>query len=112
MTIKRVTSAATTNSTLVAAGKRRLDRIALTNVAVAAKFIKFYDKATAPTVGTDVPIATFGIPASGNLHLTGLRVYTILGLGFAITGAAPDADTTATAVGDINGIIDTNSATA
>lgn len=105
-------SAATTNSTLVAAGKQRLDRITLTNNAVTAKFFKVYDKDTAPTVGTDVPIATFGIAAGGTLNMSNLNLLVLLGLGFAITGAVPDADATAVVLNDVTGIIQHNSAAA
>lgn len=112
MTIRRILSAATTNATLVAAGNQRLDRVALTNVALTARFLKVYDKATPPTVGTDVPVATWAIPAGGSLNLSNLQMYFSLGLGFALTGLVPDADVTALALNDVVGILQHNSAAA
>lgn len=106
MSLRKVASAATTNSTLVFAGKRNLDRISLYNSTAAVKWFKVYDKATAPVVGTDVPIATLAIPANGALNLSNLKLQVALGLGFGITGAVADNDTTATAINDVVGIID------
>jgi hypothetical protein len=63
-------------------------------------FLKVYDKATAPTVGTDVPVYTFLIPGntrgSGtNIPLPEGGIEFKKGLGIAITGNIADSDTTA-----------------
>lgn len=64
-------------------------------------YLKFYNKASAPTVGTDVPILTVPVAAgalwSAEYGRFGKRFAT--GLAIAITGAAVATDTTAVAVG-------------
>jgi len=103
--LHRTMSAASTNSTLVKAGTSKLVGGILTNTSTSAKFFKIYAKATAPTVGTDVPVFTIPIPANGNISLGtvfdqyGLSV--LLGLGYGITGAYADTDATAVAAGDV-----------
>lgn len=61
-------------------------------------FLKVYDKATAPTTGTDVPIATIEIPAN-QTYKQDINGYSQLdstnGIGIAITAGAGDADNTA-----------------
>jgi hypothetical protein len=74
----------------------------LFNAAVAVRYVKFYDKASAPTVGTDTPLFTLGLPAgaAANVELTnGIAFASGIGIG-ATTGAA-DADTGAPAANDL-----------
>lgn len=101
--ISKTNSAATTNSTLVRAGAAQVFHIVATNVSASTRYLKIYDKATAPTVGTDVPILTFPIAASSFISIpsTLSGIYFSLGLGFALTGAAADTDTTAIAANDV-----------
>ena len=98
-------AAATTNSTLVLTGARRLVGGAVHNVSAAVKYFKLYNKATAPTVGTDTPILTIAIPAGQTIYIGDcIGIYALpfsLGLGYGITGAAADADTTALTAGDV-----------
>lgn len=95
-------AAATTNATSVKATAGNVHGISITNYSAAPKFVKLYDKATAPTVGTDTPTDTFEIAANSSRFLEfgtlGLRFAT--GIALAITGAQPIADATALAVGD------------
>ena len=66
----------------------------LFNASAGVRFVKFYDQAAAPTVGTDTPLFTLGLPAgaAANVELTnGLAFANGIGLG-ATTGVA-DADT-------------------
>jgi hypothetical protein len=70
------------------------------NAKAAAVYLKLYDKATAPTVGTDTPRKTIHIPASSSFNFE-LNDYFSKGIGYALTGAAADADTTALLAGDI-----------
>ena len=99
----RLLSAATTNATLVKAGATAVGFIHVTNTAASARFLKIYDKVTAPTVGTDTPAHTFAIPAGycGSLGIphSGLRLNA--GFGLAITGAIADTDTTAIAANEV-----------
>jgi hypothetical protein len=103
-TNSRVFSAATTNATSVKASAGTIHSFVLSNTTAAAKFFKVYAKASAPTVGTDTPIATWGIPANGTIvYMTEVGMAVPTGIAYAITGAVADADTTATAAGDVTG---------
>lgn len=97
---------ASTNGTLVKNSACNLNDIVVSNAAASARFLKIYNKATAPTVGTDVPIRTVRIPADTTLSLNfgtfGIRLST--GLAFAVTAGM--ADTDATAVGANEVIVD------
>lgn len=105
-TRSRVKAAASTNSTNLKGSAGVVLGYALYNNTASAKFFKFYDKATAPTVGTDTPAFTIIIPASGGANVsfeTGVPFST--GIGYGITGAVTDADTTATAADDVHGFV-------
>lgn len=104
-TAKLTTCAATTNATLVANGPCDLYGIIVTNTAAAVKFLKIYNKASAPTVGTDVPVLTIALPATAlqNIQFES-GFYLNIGLSYAITGADGDSDTTAVTAGDIKGL--------
>lgn len=95
-------SAATTNATVVKASEGVLLSLAASNVNAAARFLKLYNKASAPTVGTDRPVLTVPIPATGvvSVELGTLGMRFSLGIAFAITTAAADADATATAANE------------
>lgn len=103
-----INSAATTNGALVITGTSGLQALYATNTGATVAFIKLYNKATAPTVGTDapemvipVPAAVSGVPGVANpfIGFSGFRF--ALGLGIAITGAVADNDTTAVAAGQV-----------
>lgn len=102
-----IKSAATTNATSVKASAGNLFSMYLINNSAAVKYFKFYNKASAPTVGTDTPVAVIGIPASGNNFVMDGNTWVwprfSTGIAFAITGAVTDADTTAVAVNDVSG---------
>lgn len=102
-------SAATTNGNLIITGTSGLQTIYGTNTGAGAAYVKLYNKATAPTVGTDVPEMILPIPAAAggvpgvmpaiDCGFIGHRFP--LGLGIAITGGAADTDTTAVAAGQV-----------
>lgn len=102
-----VVAAATTNSTLVKAGRGRVTGLVLTNAhASAIRYVKLYNKVTAPTVGTDTPVMTVAIPAASAINVElGRGIEFSAGIGFGITGAAAVADTTAVVAGDVVGTI-------
>lgn len=103
-TALKIISAASTNAAVVKASAGRLYGIFLYNTTAAWKFVKLYNKATAPVVGTDVPVLIIGVPPNGATELTHpVPVAFGTGIGIGITGASPDADVTATAVGDVVG---------
>lgn len=99
-----LSAAATTNGALVSATARNVFKLMGRVVRASSVFIKVYDKANAPTVGTDVPIATFECVASStfNLDLSGLAL--VNGLGIAMTSAAADADVGALLAGDVTAL--------
>lgn len=101
----RVASAATTNATSVKAAPGHVYGIYLGNVdADEIRYLKLYDKASAPTVGTDVPIATIAIPISGQAHLSfPVGIPFSLGIAYAIVDGIADSDTTAVAANDVHG---------
>lgn len=98
-----VNSAATTNATLVKALAGTLFNISASNSGAATAFLKLYNKATAPVVGTDVPVLVLPIPAASaidhDLGMLGQRF--LLGIGLAITNLMPDTDTTAVAASQV-----------
>lgn len=100
----RIMSAATTNATSVKASAGRVYGFKFTNTSAALKYVKLYNKASAPTVGTDVPVETIAVPAGAFIeHVNPFGVSYATGIALAITGAAADADTTAVAANDIIG---------
>jgi hypothetical protein len=101
-------SAATTNGALILTGTSNVSSFYATNEGATVAYINLYNKATAPTVGTDVPemilpvpAAVSGVPgvANPNIGFHGFRF--ALGLGIAITGAAVYTDTTVVAAGQV-----------
>ncbi len=93
---------ATTNSNLIAAGARRVYSLDVFNASMATLYVRLYDKATAPTVGTDVAKRVYAIPTLTNIHLVWAGEgdpYT-LGLGLAVTAGAAYNDATAVAAHD------------
>lgn len=99
----KLVSAATTNANVVKAGQGTVYGIQAYNVNASARYLKFYDKATAPTVGTDTPVKTILIP--GNIAGAGNNVvcnFTLqAGIAIAITSGMADADTGAVGAADV-----------
>ncbi len=96
-------SAATTNATSVKASAGTLLMVAATNNSATVAFLKFYNKASAPTVGTDTPVLTIMLPANGGvaLPIPAAGVAFAAGIAYAITGLATTADTTAVALNQV-----------
>ena len=99
-------AAASTNAANVKGSAGRVYSVDCLNASAAARFLKLYNKATAPTVGTDAPFATFAIPAGQRLSINwgDIGLYLSAGIGYALTTGAPDADTGALTAGDIVGL--------
>ena len=103
-----VNSAATTNGALILTGTSNVSSFYATNEGASVAYVKLYNKATAPTVGTDVPEMIIPIPAAAssvpgvanpNIGFHGFRF--ALGLGIAITRNAVFSDTTAVGAGEV-----------
>ena len=99
----KLISAATTNATSVKASAGQVGYAMVTNTNAAARFLKLYNKASAPTVGTDTPVHTFLIPGntSGFTINFGLGVEFTTGIAFALTTGVADSDTAAVAANEI-----------
>ena len=101
-------SLASTNGALILTGTSGLHAFYATNTGATVAFVKLYNKATAPTVGTDVPAmiipvpaAVGGVPGVATLPIGHNGFRFALGLGIAITGGVADNDTTAIGVGQV-----------
>lgn len=95
-------SAATTNATSVKATPGQVYSYDIYNGNAAVRFVKLYNKASAPTVGTDTPLRTIGIPPAGRASETfphGLSFP--LGIALATTTIVTDADATAVTLSDL-----------
>lgn len=102
----KLISAATTNATSVKASAGQLYALQVINLNAATRYLKLYNKATAPTVGTDVPVQTLPIPPNsttgGGFVLpvpVGMEFTT--GIAFALTTGVADADVGAVAANEI-----------
>jgi hypothetical protein len=101
-------SLATTNGALILTGTSGLHAFYASNIGATTAYVKLYNKATAPTVGTDVPAMVIPVPsnATNGLGTATLPIGTngfrfALGLGIAITGGVADSDTTAVTAGQV-----------
>jgi hypothetical protein len=96
-------SAASTNLTSIKASAGTIYGLAVSNVNAAARYLKLYNKASAPVVATDIPVLVIPIPATGfvapSIGALGHRFST--GIAIAITAAVADTDATAVALGDV-----------
>lgn len=97
-----LSAAASTNGTLVKNASGDLFNIDGYNNNAAARFLKLYNKASAPTVGTDTPIRTMRLPPTSQYSFSfNPPLYFGTGIGFGCTTAAADADTGALTAGDL-----------
>jgi len=102
LSISRTLSAASTNATSVKASAGQVFGYYLFNANAATRYLKLYNKASSPTVGTDTPVATIPIPAgaAANVEFTqGVAFAT--GIALALTTGIADADTGAVAANEV-----------
>lgn len=97
-------SLASNNSTLVSgAGQNILKWIIAYNNTATIYYFKFYNKATAPTCGTDTPVITIPLPpnttSTGVLGLSFDDTRFTAGIGFCIVAGQADNDNTNAATG-------------
>lgn len=105
----KLISAATTNATSVKASAGTLFFCSATNNGAAPAYVKWYNKASAPTVGTDTPILVFELPANStpangagsNLALPSNGLGFTVGIAFAITSGIADSDATPVALNQV-----------
>lgn len=103
----KLVSAATTNAQSVKAAAGTLYGIQGYNKNTGTPaYLKIYDKASAPIVGTDIPVKVILLPAStggggSNVPLGPQGVALVNGIAIAITAGIVDADTTAVGASDV-----------
>lgn len=101
----KIFSAASLNPNVVLGRAAILGSGVIVNTTTTTYYLKFYDKATAPTCGTDIPKWTVPIPASTapaqgvvSLPLNQGLIFAS-GIGICLTGGLADADVTNAATG-------------
>lgn len=98
-----INSAATVNANLLKTGAVTLLNIVASNANAATRYLKLYNKATAPVVGTDIPVLTIAIAPSSTVSIQfgSLGHKFALGLGIGITGLPVDTDATVIGANDV-----------
>jgi hypothetical protein len=103
-----VISFASTNATLAKNAPGNLYGLTLANTnATTWRWLKLFDKATAPVPGADTPVAVIGLPPAGTVSRdfpVGLTF--AQGLGFAITANPALLDNTAIAANEVVGTME------
>lgn len=99
-------SAASTNATSVKGSAATLYGVQVYNTNAAARYLKLYNKASAPTVGTDTPVKVITIPgattgAGSNITIPACGIAFGTGLAFALTTGVANSDTGAVAANEI-----------
>lgn len=101
LTLSHTVLAASTNATSTKASAGQVYSFCLNNNAAYPIFLKLYNKATAPTVGTDTPVSVLeaqaGVPICKQTE-EGFAFAT--GIAWAATKGITDADTTAVLISD------------
>ncbi len=91
----KVISAVGVNATLVQAGVTNINFILIVSTAATPRFVKFYDKATAPIVGTDIPTHTFPLAVGASPIAAPPKGFNFTnGFGYAILLGVEDNSTT------------------
>lgn len=101
----KLISLATTNANNIKASGGNLYSIIAIGLTSTVRYLKLYNKATAPTVGTDVPLMTIPVPANtqgaGVAIPFSMGVNFPLGIGVAITSGSADNDIGTVGAGDV-----------
>lgn len=105
LSISRAISAASTNATSAKASAGQVYGWFCSNVNASAAYLKLYNKASAPTVGTDTPVMTILIPgntagAGTNVEFTNGIAFST-GIAWALTTAVADSSTAAVAANEV-----------
>lgn len=104
-TSRILSAAASTNATSVKASAGRVYAIQGYNASASVRYVKLYNKASAPTVGTDTPVKTLAIPPGSGFAFDWPHGYSFAtGIALALATGSADADTGALTAGDILGL--------
>jgi len=101
----KLISLASTNANSIKVSGGNLYSVLAIGLTSTVRYLKFYNKASAPTVGTDVPVFTIPVPA--NTQGAGVALGFTIGVNFsagialAITSGSADSDTGAVGAGDV-----------
>jgi hypothetical protein len=96
------------NATAVKGSPAKLTILNIVNGAATLRYFKIYNKASAPTVGTDIPLITITLPTgSSSFTLPAfIGIDFSVGLSFACTLGVADADTTPfTVAGEVTAML-------
>lgn len=97
-------SAATNNATLIKSTPGLLTHINGFDATAGVKYLKLFNKATAPSPAADTPFMTFALPASATFMFNfDQPIYFSIGIGYCLVTGAADLNNTAVAAGDILG---------
>lgn len=103
---RRVSSTGDTNVATIKASAGRIARIWGRNNVASLRHLKLYNKASNPTVGTDVPYASITLPANSefNFDLNDFGLNFSTGIAYAMTSGVADTDSAAIGAADILGL--------
>jgi hypothetical protein len=102
----RVVAAATTNITPVKASPGVVHGWCLYNTAAYDVFLKFYDKASAPVLASDVPAFTVKVKAGDkDEYESDIGIPFTAGIAYAITKLIADNDATVLVANDVTGFM-------
>lgn len=102
LTMHSITCASSANATNVKASAGKLHTIIATNNASSARFLKFYNSASAPTAGSGTPVLRIMLPAGGGISFaspTGLSFSS--GIGYTLVTGAGDSNSSAVTADDV-----------
>lgn len=98
----RRTSTADANVVLVKAGSGRIYGYVFANTSATTRYVKLFNKATAPILGTDPPVRIIMVPANGiAAYHIGPGLPFSAGIGMAITADAADGSGASVSASDI-----------
>lgn len=105
LTMHTLTSAATTNATVVKASAGQVYDVEVYNTNASPRWLKFYNLAVSPTVGSSTIVRKVMIPgntAGGGVTRTiPMGLAFSIGIAYAITANVADSDTTAVAANEV-----------
>ena len=95
-------SAASTNAGVVKASAGVVTAYYLANTAAVMLFVKLYNKASSPTVGSDTPRCVWGIPSQSGANISFDHPIAFeTGIAIATTTGIADSDSAAVGANDI-----------
>jgi hypothetical protein len=94
LTISSVIISTTTNATLVSSTPRSLYKVEVFNVSSTPAFLKMYNLASAPTVGSSLVVARYAAVPNGFISTTDVGDLYTTGLSYTFTTNLIDTDTT------------------